>query len=250
MNTPERWLLQEKYGGQPSDAFYADCTRLRAGEPLAYLIGHTPFLDCTIDLSSRPLIPRPETEYWVEHCIRSIQSNPLPTRAVLDLCAGSGCIGIAIAKATPTARVTYAELEPTHLPTITANLRHNLPVPTYDAQNYTVVASDLFSAISGSFDLIVSNPPYIDPAVDRADRSVTDFEPHLALYGGHHGVAIIHRIIATAPSFLTPSGTLWLEHEPEQTETIHARAQAHGFHATTHTDQYAVSRYTILTMAQ
>ncbi len=60
------WLLQEKYGGEKSEAFFADCKRLALGEPLGYLIGHTPFLDCTIYLDSKPLIPRAETEFWTE----------------------------------------------------------------------------------------------------------------------------------------------------------------------------------------
>jgi len=66
------WLLKEKYHGVESEAFHADCARLATGEPLGYLIGHVPFLNCTIHLDSHPLIPRPETEFWTEQAIAEI----------------------------------------------------------------------------------------------------------------------------------------------------------------------------------
>ena len=107
MSQDIEWLLEEKYSGEKNDAFFADCKRLALGEPLGFLIGHVPFLDTTIYLDSKPLIPRPETEYWTEAVIADIKTN-YPARdlentpgaeqlRVLDLCAGSGCIGVAIA---------------------------------------------------------------------------------------------------------------------------------------------------------
>ena len=131
MNQEKTWLLAEKYGGVEGEAFHTDCRRLEAGEPLAYIIGWTPFLDCRIYLDSKPLIPRPETEYWTERVIKALQgvatAAPSPRR-VLDLGAGSGAIGVAIAKALPTALVTFADIDPAHLPTIECNLSQNLPV--------------------------------------------------------------------------------------------------------------------------
>ena len=75
MSQDIEWLLKEKYAGEKSDAFFADCKRLALGEPLGYLIGHTPFLDCVIHLDSKPLIPRPETEFWTERVISDIKTN-------------------------------------------------------------------------------------------------------------------------------------------------------------------------------
>ncbi len=305
-NLDKQWLLKEKYQGEKSPAFFADCQRLEAGEPLGYVIGFVPFLGCKIWLDSHPLIPRPETEWWVEKVITSIRdglcspelqrpqrnysergqakvpvstipvseanigpevgapdsedgstqlvlapsivtANASPTRqpiAILDLCAGSGCIGVALAKHLQEAHVTFGEIDPGHLPTIFKNLAEN----GIDCTRYKAFTSDLFSNISGTFDIIVSNPPYIDPVLDRTEVSVKDFEPHEALYGGQGGMALIAQIIATSPTFLNPSGQLWLEHEPEQTDVIHSLATENGFVVITHRDQYQVERYSVLVL--
>jgi len=122
----EAWLLKEKYGGEKTalvfkesldeiknkyswgEDFFTDLERLKAGEPLAYIIGHTPFLNCQINLNSHPLIPRVETEYWVEKAIESIRRENISNVRVLDLCAGSGCVGVAVAKAVRDARVNFS----------------------------------------------------------------------------------------------------------------------------------------------
>ena len=78
MHRDEEWLLNEKYQGERTDEFFADCERLKSGEPLAYIIGHVPFLDATIHLDSKPLIPRTETEYWVKAVIIDITSKSTP----------------------------------------------------------------------------------------------------------------------------------------------------------------------------
>lgn len=260
----ERWLLDEKYGGEKSKAFFADLERLHAGEPLAYLIGHAPFLGCQIYLDSRPLIPRPETEFWVEKAINKILQgptlNPDSSRSdleggvdvrVLDLCAGSGAIGVAVAKHCPNANVTFVEIDPTHLPTIEKNLAQNLSIDgkildESQGKRFQIIQSDLFESVSGQYDFILSNPPYIDPALNRTESSVKAYEPHLALYGGPGGLDILNRLIETAPKYLTPKGQIWLEHEPEQDEAIRQSAEACGFRATTHPDQYGVERYSVL----
>jgi methylase of polypeptide subunit release factors len=329
MNTEETWLLKEKYRGVESPAFHADCERLASGEPLGYLIGFVPFLECTIHLDSHPLIPRPETEFWVEQAIAGIihqattktevrgptpystkesehyqQNSGLPRFArkdeqvnlrdssltgtvhslgifskslnescgsltlphpkILDLCAGSGAIGVAVARAVPEAEVTFVELDPAHLLTIEKNYLENIkpfnrlkgqPVSSSDNlfENYELVVSDLFENIpSGTkFDFILTNPPYIDAKANTVDEGVALHEPHLALFGGIDGMEIIARIIAEAPEFLTTDGELWIEHEPFQTETISELAKSHGYNTViTHSDQYGVPRFSTLTMAQ
>lgn len=270
-NQEIEWLLTEKYRGEKTPEFFADVIRLENGEPLAYVIGHMPFLGCTIYLDSKPLIPRPETEFWVEKAIqallqtrsgRSSEDNhstplsllprkdlgktPAPTLYVLDLCAGSGAIGIAVANAVQNTHVTFGEIDATHLPTIFKNLEVN----NITCTRYRAFESDLFKNISGQFDFILTNPPYIDQSANTAEKSVTDFEPYLALFGGNNGLEIIEKIIMTAPTHLKPTGQLWLEHEPSQVEAIKTIAKKHNLTCVTHLDQYNTPRYSVLSMAQ
>jgi len=248
-----QWLLNEKYHGEKSDAFFADCKRLTLGEPLAYIIGFTPFLDCKIWLDSFPLIPRSETEFWTHECLETIKNTQTVSLGlekqsirILDLCAGSGCIGIALAKALPNARVEFSEIDRRHIPTIEKNVREN----NVDAQRTLIHHTDLFTGIAGQFNYIVCNPPYIDEQNSRAEISVVDHEPHLALFGGAAGLETIEKIIAASKYHLAPSGQLWLEHEPEQVVAIAKLAETHGLQATTYPDQYTVDRFTVVHYTQ
>lgn len=246
MSQEIEWLLQEKYSGQQTDEFFADCRALALGQPLGYLIGHVPFLDTIIFLDSKPLIPRPETEFWVEKAIAEIKTaTPASeTPLILDLCAGSGCIGVAVAKAIEDAKVDFCEIDATHLPTIEKNLVQN------DINTNRIVTkhSNLFEEFSGTYHFILTNPPYIDMDLRRTDASVLENEPYIALSGGLAGLDVIQTIIEEAPKHLERHGQLWIEHEPEQSVAIRNMAREHGFIATTHKDQYGVERYSILVL--
>lgn len=243
MTQEEAWLLKDKYNGIPDTAFEIDRERLRAGEPLAYVIGWIPFLDTRIFLDSHPLIPRPETEYWVAQACAWMRESE--NARVLDLCAGSGCIGVAILHRLHDTHVDFAEIDDRHHATIAKNMREN----SIDATRARIVGGDLFARITGRYDYILSNPPYIDPAVDRITESVRAHEPSTALYGGAGGFEIIARIIREAPSFLALKGVLMLEHEPEQSEAIRQAAPLSGFEAAVHKDQFGVERFSILTLS-
>lgn len=250
MNQDERWLLEEKYGGRENESFYANLERLRSGEPLAYVIGHAPFLNCKINLDSHPLIPRTETEYWVTKAIESIKAKGISEPKVLDLCAGSGCIGVAVAKEIKDAVVTFAEIDPAHLPTIKKNLEQNILNYSDRMEYLQAVESNLFENITGTFDVILTNPPYIDTILDRAESSVKSHEPHLALYGGQGGLDIIDQIVKKAPAYLNEGGELWIEHEPEQVKVIQSLAKQNSFVAVTHKDQYGIERFSLLTLGK
>lgn len=255
-----KWLLSEKYNGEPCTAYYDDLARLEAGEPLAYVIGHVPFLGCTIWLDSHPLIPRAETEFWVEKAIEVIRTTtpeeiPFVYASnyyyVLDLCAGSGCIGTAVASTLPACtEVHFAEINQSHHSTIRKNMQAN----GVDDTRIPVFGGDLFEQIGSSpykgfrYHFILANPPYIDPALDRSERSVREHEPHEALYGGVAGTELIERIIAEAPAHLHPHGQLWIEHEPEQEALIKSLGTKTSFSVSTHPDQYSTQRYSILVL--
>ncbi|HEX4799179.1 MAG TPA: hypothetical protein VFV22_01440, partial [Candidatus Paceibacterota bacterium] len=132
-----------------------------------------------------------------------------------------------------------------HHPTIEKNINLNNIAPT----RARVYGGDLFTCLTDTYDFILTNPPYIDPAHDRTELSVRVHEPHNALYGGMGGMEIITRIIAHSPRYLTPHGTLIVEHEPEQTIAIQLIGTHHGFSGMTYRDQYHTERFTTLTRA-
>ncbi len=242
------WLLREGFGGEKSEAFFSAARRLALGEPLSYIIGWVNFLNCKIFLDSKPLIPRTETEYWTEKAIDSIKkyisSNTAKTVKVLDLCAGSGCIGIAVAKNISGASVDFSEIDKKHVPLIKNNLIANkLPV-----ENYTIHNSDLFNNCrTVKYDFILVNPPYIQEHFNHASDNVKKYEPYIALFGGNEGMEVIIKIIRHAAAFMKPQGQLWLEHDPHQSAKIKHLARKNNFrHCHHYKDQYGIERYSVL----
>lgn len=205
-------------------------------EPEAYVIGSIPFIHTEIYLDSHPLIPRTETEYWVFEAIKEIRESGTKEPKILDLCAGSGCIGVAVLKELTDARVDFAEIDTLHHSTIEKNIREN----GLDASRSNIFGGDLFENIRGSYDFILANPPYIDPRLrDRVQESVIQYEPGKALYGGKGGLEIIERILSQVEAHLNKGGMLYLEHEPEQTEKL----SRHPFYIDSSKDQFGISRF-------
>ncbi len=235
MNQEIQWLLQDKYNGIQTSEFENDLKRLESGEPLAYVIGWQPFCNTKIFLDSHPLIPRPETEYLVNKIITELSDKQ--NLKILDLCAGSGCIGVALLKALSTSTVDFAELDESHHITILKNITEN----GIDTNRAKIYGGDLFENITDTYDIIITNPPYIDPALsDRIGENVFKFEPELALFGGKDGMQIITQIAQNAPNFLKSEGILWIEHEPEQVEEIKRLLPE----SETVLDQFGVDRFT------
>lgn len=234
-------LLLEKYGGIRTSEYDSDCRRLKNGEPLAYVIGWTPFLDCRIYLDSHPLIPRPETEFWVEKALSEMRKKN-QIRA-LDLFAGSGAIGVAVLKNIPSANVDFGEINRFHIQTIHKNVHENF----IQSDRTMVFLTDVWSGINKKYDVILTNPPYI--AKERAGRieeSVLNFEPHDALFAEHEGFALIERTILGARDHLTENGLLYIEHEPEQSQRVLSVGQSAKFDVWNMKDQYGVLRYSVL----
>ena len=236
-NKDEKWLLEEKYRGVTSDEYRADLARLKRGEPLAYVIGSIPFLGLTIHLDSHPLIPRPETEFWTEEFIKTLS----PGSRVLDLCAGSGAIGLAVLKHVPGASVSFGEIDPAHEATIRKNIREN----RLDESRATICIGDLFAPFAGErFDAVAANPPYI-PEGRELDASVADFEPALALFSGADGLDLVGRIVAHAREYLANEGALWIEVDESNAEKARDAMERAGFASRIIPDQYGVSRVVV-----
>ena len=198
------WLLQEKYLGNLTNKAKKDIKKLKAGEPVDYLIGFINFLDCKIDLSKKPLIPRIETEYWVGEVIYKLKIENQNTKIkILDVFSGSGAIGIAILKQISFARVVFADSEENCLKQIKINCRIN----KISKNRYKIIKSDVFKNVNGKFDYIFTNPPYIPTKrINKIQNSVLKYEPHIALFGGEDGLFYIERFLTEAKSFINPRG--------------------------------------------
>jgi release factor glutamine methyltransferase len=240
------WLLNEKYGGhipKKSAVFLRDIKRIMKGEPVDYVIGSSPFLGSTIDLSYKPLIPRPETEYWVERAIEDIAKKHTKNARLkfLDMCAGSGCIGIALAKHFPKATVHFGEISPAALAQIKKNCRLN----GLKGSRIKVIKSDLFSKIKGEYDHIFVNPPYLtrDRKMTTVQRSVLLWEPAVAVFAKKKGLGHIFDILDGAREHLRTGGQLYIEFDPWQKKEIARHAKAAGFSAIAfQADQYKRTR--------
>jgi HemK-related putative methylase/protein-(glutamine-N5) methyltransferase, release factor-specific len=168
-------------------------------KPLQYVLGNTEFYGKKLEVKEGVLIPRPETELLTEEVIKLAEG-----KTVLDLCTGSGAIAIAV-KLETSCTVTASDVSDVAIEVAKRNAELN-------GVEIEIIKSDLFNDITGKFDIIVSNPPYI-PTADVAGlmSEVKDYEPLLALDGGADGLDIIRRIAEDAKTRLNDGGILLLE---------------------------------------
>ena len=185
--------------------------RRAAGEPLQYIVGGWDFMGLPFLLEPCVLIPRPETEQLCERAIELVKSRGYTT--ALDLCCGSGCLGVALTALTGVA-VTAADVDPDCLRVTRENAALN-------GADVTAVESDFFRGIDGSFDILVSNPPYLSDAdMGRLQTELT-YEPRLALYGGFDGLDAYRAIEKDWRAHCNPGGVLLLEIGAAQADGIH-----------------------------
>ena len=197
-----------------------------AGEPVAYLIGEWEFYGLPLDISPDVLIPRPDTEVLAGQAIEYIQT--LGECRVLDLCAGSGCIGLAVAYQAPQARVVLGEYSDAALKICRQNIRRN--GLTGRVVPMQADAREKPERALGEFQCIVSNPPYIPRAdIETLDASVRDYEPHLALDGGEDGLDFYQTISGKWKEVLVPGGRLYFEVGIGQADSVLRIMRAQGF---------------------
>lgn len=177
-------------------------------EPAHYIIGEVEFRGHIFKVNNNVLIPRPETELLVEEAVKSVGKG----LTVLDLCTGSGCIAISIAKELPLCKVYAVDISDRAIKIAQENAQMNSV-----GDRVTFLTGDLFSAVehiglNGKIDLIVSNPPYVSNIeMNELQPEIKNYEPALALYGGEDGLDFYRRIVHEAPSYLSPGGDLMME---------------------------------------
>lgn len=191
------------------DRFRGLLERRLKGEPVAYLIGEWEFYGITLDVTRDVLIPRPDTETLVDRGILFVRDLPEGTR-VLDLCAGSGCVGLAVAENCPNTRVILAEWSAEALRICRQNIRRcGLTAQVNEVQ---ADALEPPPRLLRDFDLILCNPPYIPTLeVTRLDPSVRDYEPRMALDGGEDGLKFYRAVAKKWKQALRPGGKLTFE---------------------------------------
>jgi release factor glutamine methyltransferase len=213
------WLLTHDGDTPPDDAVarYEQLrTRRLAGEPVAYLLGSKEFFGLPLQVDARVLVPRPDTETLVEWALSVLP----PAGSVVDLGTGSGAIALALAHARPDARVSAVDRSADALEVAQSNAqRLSLTVQFQQA--------DWLAGVQGTFDLIVSNPPYI-PMADP-HLAALSHEPLSALVAGVDGLDDLRTIVAQAGAHLRPGGWLLLEHGYDQANAVCALLTAQGF---------------------
>lgn len=209
---------------QVSDAQFKDFLSLLArrqrGEPVAYLLGHQEFWSLPLKVSPATLIPRADTETLIAHVLKL--ALPDPAR-VLDLGTGTGAIALALASERPRWQVTAVDNQPDSVCLAKENAAE-LGLDSVD-----IHLSQWFDSISGVFDLVVSNPPYIDGDDPHLDQGDVRFEPRSALVAGDGGLADIQHIVATSRRYLSVGGFLYMEHGMGQGAEVRALLSDAGF---------------------
>lgn len=201
-----------------AEQYEALAERILAGEPLAYILGQWDFYGQTYTVTPEVLIPRDDTMAVVDLILERRHRLPQNPR-ILDLCTGTGCIGLTLAARIKTARVTLADLSPGALKiakknTVDQHLTARVSCLTADAKAPA-------SRFLGQFDVLISNPPYVTAAeMEALPRSVRDYEPAMALDGGADGLDFYRAITRNFTSAIKPGGFLALEFGMGQEDAV------------------------------
>jgi len=217
----------EVVGDAQCAAFESAVLRRADAEPVAYITGIQEFMSLDFEVCAGVLIPRGDTETLCEYVIERVGdivglNNKI---SILDICCGSGCIGISLAKYIPNSRVVMADISETALAMSWRNIERHSVGDTVRAVRADIMSGD----IDGAFDVIVSNPPYIESGViPGLDADVREYEPRLALDGGADGLMFYRRIADVAPAMLRRGGILAFEVGHTQADAVAEIMRAAG----------------------
>ena len=214
-------------------------------KPLWHITGRAPFGNLELSVGPGVFTPRPETEILAEQARTELELMPPRDGEiqVVDLCAGSGAIGLAIAQSSPLARVLSVEVSPEAAEYLEANVSRVAPA------SVEILIGDVSDALDvrteGSVDLVVSNPPYLVEGVDELDTETRESDPDIALFAEGDGLDVIDRVITVSSVLLRDGGVVLMEHGIDQGPPIHDMLTGAGFvRAETMTDLLGRPRFT------
>ena len=229
-------LMGEELGTAEQLARFQSMLARRAKrEPLQYITGHAPFRYLDLKVGLGVFIPRPETETVVQAGLDWLTEHGMIHPRVVDLCAGSGAIGLSVVSEVPGSQVWAVELSPNTAELTNKNLAETAKRYPSIASNYQLEIADATSLatlaqLDGTIDIVITNPPYVPESDVPEQPEVRDWDPELALYGGSmDGTLIPERIIERAYRLLKPGGALVMEHDVTQGDRLVAYAKAAGF---------------------
>lgn len=209
-------LLTKKYNDVTSDAYLTDVKRLTTGEPYEYVLGFVDFLGAHIDLSHKPMIPRPETAFWVAQAINELQAKDGPLH-LADCFAGAGNVALALLLALPEATVDISEIDPA----LAAQIAKNVALNKIDLERVIITSASDIQGLLGPYDAIFAVPPYVPyNALPELDEAMRDYEPHLAFFAHENGHQFHRLLITEAYALLKPGGTLYMEADFDHNEKI------------------------------
>ncbi len=249
--------LYARFDDEPTDqqraAFRQMVIEAAEHKPIAYLIGHKEFYSLDFKVTPDVLIPRPETELLVERALQWCREHERERYEVLDLCTGSGCVAVAIAKRQPTAFVVASDVSEKALAVAVENAeRHGVTDRVRCLQADMLDLPDDAAPESG-FDVILANPPYIAEA-DRETLppNVRKHEPPIALYAGKDGLEAYRRIAGKVGEYLRPGGAVIVEVGCDQAEAVEAilTADAGAQSLTRHKDLAGIDRVIQFTLPE
>jgi release factor glutamine methyltransferase len=209
-------LLAEKYDGDKTEQYEQDCLRLQKGEPYEYVLGYVDFLGAKIDLSLRPMIPRPETAFWVGRAIEDLKGKDGELR-LADTFAGAGNVGVALLKNIPNATVDISEFDPA----LKEQIEKNVVLNSITPERVRVLSASVLEGLTGKYDAIFAVPPYVPyEALPDLDPEMIEYEPHLAFFAHENGHEFHRALISGAWDLLKDGGTLYMEADMDHNDAI------------------------------